>query len=725
MVFAYSVTFWLGLVALGGFSLAASPLPIAVGLPGRRAAVVVGWSLMLTSAAYIVATIVRRKPIRVGTFELPLPSPRLAFTQLLISTLDWVLAGAVLYALLPPSQLSFLAFLGSFLTAILIGLASHVPGGVGVFEGVLVLLLKPSLSSGELLPALVTYRVVYYLLPLAIAMVGLVVDEVRQRRSQVARIGATLGQLTEQIMPRLLSLFTFLAGVLLLMSGATPAAPHRLAFLDRVFPLAIIEVSHFVGSLVGVALLVLSHGLARRLDAAYFLTVTGVAVGIAASLLKGAEYEEALLLAALLIILWRARSAFDRRAAFFGTRFSPGWIVAVIGAVGASVWLGLFAFQHVEYSNELWWQVELSAEASRSLRASVGAAIALLLFAFARLIGPSPHELIEPYSEDFEAAADVISAQGCTTANLVYLRDKSVLFDEDKKGFVMYGVRGRTWVALGDPVGPTHRAAALIRLFLERCDDFDGVPVFYEVGTEYLHHYADFGLMFVKLGEEARVDLTNFTLNGARASRLRQVIRRLEKDGGTFRIVPSEDVPAVIDQLRAVSDDWLKQKAAAEKGFSLGFFDATYLSRFPVAVIERDGRIQAFTNLWLDSHKTDMSLDLMRYHHEAPRDVMEALMVHVMKWGSEQGYQWFALGMAPLSGFEASPVATLWTRFGSFLYEHAEAFYNFQGLRAYKEKFNPVWEPRYLAYPGGLRLPRILADVSALIAGGYRNIFRK
>jgi phosphatidylglycerol lysyltransferase len=96
-----------------------------------------------------------------------------------------------------------------------------------------------------------------------------------------------------------------------------------------------------------------------------------------------------------------------------------------------------------------------------------------------------------------------------------------------------------------------------------------------------------------------------------------------------------------------------------------------------------------------------------------------------MKWGSEQGYQRFALGMAPLSGFEASPVATLWTRFGAFLYQHAEPLYNFQGLRAYKEKFNSVWEPRYLAYPGGLRLPRILADVSALIAGGYRNIFRK
>ena len=81
--------------------------------------------------------------------------------------------------------------------------------------------------------------------------------------------------------------------------------------------------------------------------------------------------------------------------------------------------------------------------------------------------------------------------------------------------------------------------------------------------------------------------------------------------------------------------------------------------------------------------------------------------------------------MAPLSGFETSPVASLWNRFGAFLYEHGESVYDFQGLRAFKEKFDPNWEPHYLAYPGGLRLPRIIADVSALVAGGYRQIFGK
>jgi phosphatidylglycerol lysyltransferase len=723
IVFSYSVTFWLGLLALGGISLVASPLPGAHDLPAHEIFAPMGWLLLLTAAAYLIAVLVRREPIRVWRYELPLPSPRIGFAQLGVSALDWALAAAVLYVLLPKSDLSFLGLLGAFLAAQLLGLASHVPGGLGVFEGLMVLLLKPFLSSAELLPALVVYRAIYYLLPLATALVFLVVDELRERRRQAARAGVFLGWLSQEITPRVLAVFTFLAGAGLLFSGATPAAPGRLAWLDNLLPLGVIEVSHFLGSIVGTGLLLVSQGLSRRLDGAYYLAVGGIGLGIVASLFKGADVEEATLLVVLLFVLWRARPAFDRRAALFDAPFSTGWIVAVLGTLGASVWLGLFAFKHVEYSRELWWQFELGREASRFLRSSVGAAVALALFAFGRLMRPAPHETTEPTDADLESAGAVIATQPATFPYLVYLRDKALLFDEDRKGFVMYGVQGGTWVALGDPVGPPDRQAGLVRLFLERCDDFGGVPVFYEVSKEGLHRYADFGLTFVKLGEEARVDLSSFSLDGAQASKHRQALKRLEKDGGSFRIIPPAEVPAVMDQLRAVSDDWLREKAGGEKAFSLGFFDPGYVQRFPVAVVERERRIEAFANLWPGPGKLEFSVDLMRYHKDAPKGVMEALFVHLLRWGKEQGYGWFVLGMAPLSGFERSPVAPLWTRLGSFLYQHGETLYNFQGLRAYKEKFRPVWEPHYLAYPGGLALPRILADVAALIAGGYRKIF--
>jgi phosphatidylglycerol lysyltransferase len=725
IVFFYVTTFWLGLMLVGGISLATSPLPNDV-LPALRPVVVVtGWLLALLVVAYLAATWMRTAPVRLWRAEVALPSPRLAAAQVALSTCDWILAGSVLYVLLPAGAPPLPAVLAAFLVAQLLGLASHVPGGVGVFEGLMILLLRPYLPSGALLPPLIVYRVVYYVLPLGIALIVLVADELSQRRAQAARVGAAFDWLTEQLTPRVLAVFTFFAGLVLLFSGATPAAEGRLALLDRVVPLGIIEASHFLGSIAGAALLLLSQGLARRLDGAWLLTVGAVGAGIAASLLKGADYEEATMLAFVLLVLWRARPAFDRRAAFFDTRFAPGWSLAVAGAIGASIWLGFFAFKHVAYSSELWWQFELHGEASRFLRASVGSAVAVLLFAVSRILSPARHEADEPTDADVAAAGAIVESQTNASAYLVYLRDKALIFDQDRRGFVMYGVEGRTWVALGDPVGPPAVHADLIRRFLERCDDYAATPVFYEIRKESLHQYADFGLTFVKLGEEAVVDLTQFCLEGSRGKPLRHALRHLENHGASCRVLCAREVPSVLGDLRAVSDDWLEHKAGGEKGFSLGFFRDDYVTRFPVAVVEQGGRIVAFANLWPGPQSLELSVDLMRYRHEAPNGVMEGLMVHVMRWGKEHGYHDFSLGMAPLSGFERSPVAPLWTRLGSFLYAHGDTFYNFQGLRAYKEKFHPAWQSRYLAYPGGLTLPRTLADVAALIAGGYVRILRK
>jgi phosphatidylglycerol lysyltransferase len=115
----------------------------------------------------------------------------------------------------------------------------------------------------------------------------------------------------------------------------------------------------------------------------------------------------------------------------------------------------------------------------------------------------------------------------------------------------------------------------------------------------------------------------------------------------------------------------------------------------------------------------------MRFAPDAPRGAMDYLFIELMRWGREQGYRWFNLGMAPLAGLEDRALAPAWHRLGSFVYRHGESFYNFDGLRRFKDKFDPVWEPRYLASPGGLRLPSVLFDVSTLISGGIRELVGK
>ena len=724
IVLSNSVTCWLGLLMLGGISLiSAAPAVSALPLPPWTAPA--GGLCIAVALSYLLLTAVWRAPIRVCGFSVPPPRMRLTIAQLVVSAIDWTLAGAVLYVLLPPSPATFVDVLGAFLLAQVFGLLSHVPGGIGVFEGLIVFALSPFLSASQLVPALVVYRAIYYVAPLVVALVGLVVDEALLRRAHALRLAASIGRVTERLTPQMLATFAFVAGVMLLFSGATPGDTDRLRWLDRLLPLGVIEASHVTGSIAGAVLLLLSQGLSRRLDAAYYLTMSTVMTGVAASLLKGFDYEEAVLLVGLVAVLRLARPRFNRKAAFFATRFSTKWIAAVAAALVASVWLGLFAFKHVEYSHDLWWQFELEGNASRFLRGSVGAATVVLLFAIARLIRHAPHEVEPPSDADLDLAGRIIAAQDSTFPYLVYLEDKALLFDDRREAFIMYGVQGRTWVALGDPVGPPDRVPDLIRLFIARCDDFGGTPVFYEVGTKYLHHYADFGLTFVKVGEEARVDLTRFTLEGPRGARFRQLVRRLEKDGGMFRVLPSEEVRSRMDELRAVSDDWLQARAVAEKSFSLGCFNPDYVARFPAAIVECGRRIQAFATLWPGLVGQEVSADLMRHHRDAPRSVMEALFTHLMIWGRAQGYRWFVIGMAPMSGFEQSAIAPLWARAGRLLYEHGTPLYNFQGLRAFKSKFDPEWESRYLVYPGGLALLRIAADVSALVSGGYRRIFSK
>jgi phosphatidylglycerol lysyltransferase len=149
------------------------------------------------------------------------------------------------------------------------------------------------------------------------------------------------------------------------------------------------------------------------------------------------------------------------------------------------------------------------------------------------------------------------------------------------------------------------------------------------------------------------------------------------------------------------------------------------LAHFPIGVVKSGGKAVAFANIWLSGTHDEVAVDLMRYSSAAPRVVMDYLFVELMLWAKEHGYRWFNLGMAPLSGLEQHPLAPAWHRMGNFVFDVGEQFYNFEGLRRYKEKFHPVWEPRYLAAPRGFALPRVLVDVTTLIAGGLKEIVTK
>jgi len=721
----YTASLWLGLFAVGGISFLAEPAPLPPALHlGAGTTRPLGALLLALLAAYLLLVALRRQPVRIRGWSFSPPPRGLALAQVAVSSLDWVLAGAVLYALLP-GGVSFPRFLAAYLLAQLVGLVSQVPGGLGVFEVVALSLLKGQVPAGEAFAALLAYRAIYYLLPFGLAVLLLGLHEIYERREGVVKAANLFGRWAPGVAPRVLAFSTFAAGAVLLFSGATPALPDRLNWLRETLPLPVMELSHFLGSLAGVALLLLARGLWLRLDAAYILTLGMLAAGALFSLLKGLDYEEALLLSLMALALLPCRSYFHRRSGLMSRPFTPGWTVAVCLVLLATAWLGFFAHKHMEYSHDLWWDFAFRADASRFLRATVGATALALAFAAAHLLRPAPRRCSLPSGADLERAREVVRESADTSAHLALLGDKALLFSATGRSFLMYAPSGRSLVAMGDPQGEASELPELAWQFREMADREGGWSVFYEVSKENLPLYLDMGLALFKIGEEARVDLTRFTLEGNAQKNLRNTRNKAEKEGATFEIVPPEGVLALLPELRRVSDAWLAEKKTREKRFSLGFFHEPYLTACPCALVRVGGEVVAFSNLWPGAGRAELSLDLMRFTPGAPASVMEYLFIQVMTWGRTEGYRWFNLGMAPLAGLESRSLAPRWNRFGAFVFRSAENFYNFRGVRQFKKKFDPVWQPRYVACPSGLALPKVLADVAALVSGGMKGVVAK
>jgi phosphatidylglycerol lysyltransferase len=717
-----TLALWLGLLSLGGIIFLIDPVavPSMLHLPFGSLRPL-GIILLVPPCGYLFMCAFRKKPLKIRGWEFSLPPVGLSISQIAVSSLDYALATGVLFALLSPwGDISYAGFLPIFLLAQIGGSLSQIPGGLGVFEALILTLLSPVLPAHSVIASLLAYRGIYYLLPLGVATVSLGAHEVFLKKAEVKKTALMVGHWVPALLPTMFAFAVFIAGAVLLISGVIPMVQNR-----HFISLPVVAISHFLGSLIGTGLLFLARGLQRRLDGAYLLALFLLGAGIILSLLKGFDYKVAIALSVIFLVLLPSRHHFNRKASLISQRFTAGWMAAIVVVLLCSFWLGMFSYKHIAYSQDLWWRFTLYGNAPRFLRAMVAAIGVSLFFAFARLLRPAPPEPSVPGQTDLEAADAVIRRSRRTYAYLALLGDKALLFSENRAAFIMYGAEGRSWVALGDPVGPEGEMAELAWRFREMSDRRGGWTVFYAVQEENRQIYLDLGLNLLKLGEEARIPLETFSLEAPDRKGLRRLHGKVQRKGCDFRVISPADLPSLLPDLRLLSDNWLKAKNTREKKFSLGFFKEEYLKQFPAGVVYESGKIIAFTNILLGAEKEEVSADLMRHDTEAPNGVMDYLFVELMLWGKRAGYRWFNLGMAPLSGLGRQESPAFWNILGSLVFRHGEHFYNFQGLREYKQKFDPIWEPKYLASPGGLALPRILLDIASLISGGLKGVVSK
>jgi phosphatidylglycerol lysyltransferase len=262
-------------------------------------------------------------------------------------------------------------------------------------ETVAVFLLSDRMDSSTIVGTLLVYRLVYYLGPLVIASGILGGVELAGRRALLRIPGRILGAISATFVPYAISFLVFLAGLILMVSGSLETDPGRLHAIRKILPLPAIEISHFLGSILGAGLLILSYGLQRRLRVSYNLILIFLAFGIAALLIRGLHVEEALALLLFGAIMIPCRGHFYRKSSLLTQPFSATWTLWTLTAVTCTIWIFLVSYRHVPYSSELWWQFAFDAHAPRAMRATTASVVILLAYALIRLLHPVAPKRIE------------------------------------------------------------------------------------------------------------------------------------------------------------------------------------------------------------------------------------------------------------------------------------------------------------------------------------------
>lgn len=709
-------TFGLALVVLSGLGLlvASSSISHMVGVP---ATIVLGIGLLVlaTTGALLLWCRPNGSRLRFGRFDLAVPSRGVLLAQLVLVGLDVAGAGLALFVLLPSAQVGVVPFLAVYTVALLLGVIAHTPGGLGVFEAAILFALGGTATPAGVVAALLAYRAIYFLLPLLLSGTLLATFEVRGIAAYVApgSLTATASRVSS-LVPIFLGVITFAIGVMLLVSGATPAFGRRLAVLQTILPLWIVESAQLAGSVLGALLLFVARGLLLRLDAAWSLAMGIAVVSLFLSLAKGLAFVEAGVLALLILLLAATRARFDRPASFSQQRFTLGWIVSIAIVLMSVFWVLLFAFREVPASRDLWWQFAFDEKASRALRATVGASLFASAVAIWQLLRPASGRLLPPTPEDLRAASLIVRAQERSDAVLAMMGDKNFLFSRSRRAFLMYTKRRRSWVALHDPIGPREEWPELIASFVALAHAHAGRAAFYQVRPEALPLYLEAGLKLTKLGEEACIPLSAFGLEGPDRTKLRYALKRGERDGLSAAVFDAVEAPALLSTLQAVSDAWLKGRRAREKGFSVAAFDADYLAAQSAMLVYQNGTPVAFATFMTTDLHTEATIGVMRYTPGASSYAMEYLFTKLALHLKQRGFSRLSLGMAPLSGVVPTPLAGTWHQLAHLLWRFGGRLYNFRGLRSFKSKFDPDWQPRYLAATGLLGPFLSLADLAVL-----------
>ncbi|WP_165981220.1 bifunctional lysylphosphatidylglycerol flippase/synthetase MprF [Macrococcoides canis] len=646
----------------------------------------------------------------------------------LVSSIEWLAASGVFYLIFKfiHIDVQYSLIIGIFVIAALAGLLSMVPGGFGAFDLMILIGFKSiGISEEKILLALVIYRTVYYFVPFLVAMVlstfefkGLAKKQFEERfedNKYFAPAIETSSLFLNLLRDVLVYLPAIALGILSFITGFVFLMTNSILINDAIF-----DVQHntytFLSSLFTLSCLLLminAKGVMHDTRRAHIISIIAATVILIILFLTFGNWLVYIWVAVLILLLFIGNMNIKMIKRPITLMRAGLTLLFSVTILSLNSWLiriqlsELLAQDSIDFDGNLMRNYFLFFIIATILL------VGLISYFFnKKYIANIAMEVSE------EQRAQIIDNYGGNfVSHLHYSTDKSYFINQDEDAFIMFQTHYDTIFVLGDPIGNKQSFRDLLYDFYSQANYYGYEIIFYQVKPDYLPLYHDFGNIFFKLGEEAMIPLTDFTISGKKKRAFRATVNKFESQGYFYEIVHPPFSSDFVNRLQSVSDEWLDGRS--EMNFSVGNFNEYYLNKAPVGVIRNEEDIIGFVSFMPTNYDHSISIDMIRWK-ENEFQMMDGLYLNTMLSVKEQ-YDNFNMGMAPLSNVGSHKYAFYRERFAGRIFETISHIYSFKGLRNYKEKFNPIWQPRYLVYKKGNSLLTSMIRVSYLINKKTRN----
>ncbi|WP_086313016.1 phosphatidylglycerol lysyltransferase [Enterococcus sp. 7F3_DIV0205] len=620
---------------------------------------------------------------------------------ILTSFLEWtgVLGSFILIGLLMGVKLNPLQIIPLFIAASVIGIVSMIPGELGSFDIMMIVGLSALGINREVVIAwILLYRLFYYIVPFIIGIIFFIKNLSHSLNSRYSGIPR---ELSTELAHKFVVFLMYFSGIMIVLSATIPEAFSQLNWLKKLNPLSFHIITQLPAILLGFLLLIMGRGIAARVKRAYLPTIGLILITLVYTFIKDFSWGVIIFLSLLLVII-----VFSKRELFREQLVYSWEMITVDGIIFLALTLlyiviGVYNLPTFPHHKNRFISFFFFPSEKIWFSGFIGILLVTLFsYLFIRYLEGNRFKMGSLLDED-RVLSLLTKFGGNTDSQLIFLGDKEMYIYTDQNNeetvLLQFKTLNDKCIVMGDPSGKKEDFPAAVEQFINEADKWGYLPVFYEASEEVVMFLHEFGYDFIKMGEEAHVDLPNFTLSGKKMKSERAVMNRFTKENYRFEVLTPPFSKELMQELKQVSDEWLGSRK--EKGFSLGFFSENYLQRGKIAVVKnQENQIVAFANIMPTYTKEEGTIDLMRYNKQAPSGVMDYLFISLFNYMNDEGFTYFNLGMAPLSNVGTSKKSFIQERIAYLVYEFGSRFYSFQGLRDYKEKYAADWVSRYTLY---------------------------